>query len=171
MNRVYHPAMSDRPTDRPEHLTVAQTADRLGISEDAVRSRIKRGTLRSVRDGGVVHVLLDADRPTTSQPTGETTDQPTASAIDPRDELIAVLREQLSAEREANRENRRLLAAVLERMPALEASEGQRPAEHQDMEPHEAREDGSGEPPGASPAPEPRPTVWGRLRAIWRGPR
>ena len=33
------------------------------------------------------------------------------------------LREQLDKEREANRENRRLLAAALERIPAIEASE------------------------------------------------
>jgi hypothetical protein len=112
------------PTD--ERLTVAQAADRLGISEDAVRGRIKRGTLRSEREDGAVYVLLGG-RPTNDQPTtNETTVQPT----DPRDELIAVLREQLAAEREANRENRRLLLAALERpVRGLEAGEEKDPPE------------------------------------------
>jgi hypothetical protein len=39
---------------------------------------------------------------------------------DPRYELIATLRDQLEAEREADREMRRLLAAALERIPAIE---------------------------------------------------
>ncbi len=100
---------SAKPTDRRH--TVAQAADQLGISSDAIRSRIKRGTLRTEREGGTVYVLLD-DQPGKDQPTtDETANQPT----DPRDELIAVLREQLAAEREANRENRRLLLAALER--------------------------------------------------------
>lgn len=106
--------MERKPTD--ERLTVAEAADRLGISEDAIRSRIKRGTLVSVRESGTVYVLLDADRPTTDEATSQ---RPTDEANAAKDELIAVLREQLAAEREANRENRRLLLAALER-PARE---------------------------------------------------
>jgi hypothetical protein len=109
------------PTD--ERLTVAQAADRLGISEDAVRSRVKRGTLQAERESGTVHVLLDADRPATDEPTSQP-DQ------DSKDELIAVLREQLAAEREANRENRRLLLAALERpVRGLEAGTEEGPPE------------------------------------------
>jgi excisionase family DNA binding protein len=66
----------DRPTpDEPpgRRLTVAQAADVLGISDDAVRSRIKRGTLRAVRESGRVFVVL-ADK------TGSTTRCPSASA-------------------------------------------------------------------------------------------
>jgi len=109
------------PTD--ERLTVAQAADRLGISEDAVRSRVKRGTLQAERESGTVYVLLDADRPATGEPTSDA-DQ------DSKDELIAVLREQLAAEREANRENRRLLLAALERpVRELEAETEEDPPE------------------------------------------
>lgn len=109
-----------------ERLTVAEAADRLGISEDAIRSRIKRGTLQSVRDSGTVYVLLSGDRPATD----ETTSQRPTSADDAKDELIAVLREQLAAEREANRENRRLLLAALERpQRELEAETREDPPE------------------------------------------
>ncbi len=116
------------PTD--ERLTVAQAADRLGISEDAVRSRVKRGTLRTEREFGTVYVLLGlrSQRPTTDQPT--TDEPPSDTGQDSKDELIAVLREQLAAEREANRENRRLLLAALERpVRELEAGEEKDPPE------------------------------------------
>lgn len=112
------PQGADRP-QTAQRLTVAQAADQLGISEDAVRSRVKRETIRVKRELGTVYVLLD-DQPTKDQPT---TDEKTNQPTDPRDELIAVLREQLASEREANRENRRLLLAALER-PVRELESG-----------------------------------------------
>ena len=42
---------------------------------------------------------------------------------DRTDELIRTLREQLEAEREANRENRRIIAALTSRIPELAAAE------------------------------------------------
>lgn len=43
---------------RHERLYVDSAAVRLGITPDAVRSRIKRGTLRAVRHNGRVQVVL-----------------------------------------------------------------------------------------------------------------
>jgi hypothetical protein len=40
---------------------VAEAADALGISAEAVRMRVRRGTLRSEHVEGTVYVLLDAD--------------------------------------------------------------------------------------------------------------
>jgi hypothetical protein len=92
-----------------QRLTVAQAADQLGISESAVRNRIKRGTLQAEREAGRVYVLLAA---------AASRDRPTDES-----ELVAVLREQLAAERQAHAEARRLLMAALERIPPqLEAS-------------------------------------------------
>ncbi len=94
-----------------QRLTVREASGALGISEAAVRNRIKRGTLRSEKVSGRVYVVLAgaANHDASSgEPTGES-------------QLVAVLREQLAAEREANREMRRLLAGLIERMPALEA--------------------------------------------------
>jgi uncharacterized protein YecE (DUF72 family) len=47
-----------------------------------------------------------------------------ASGGEPGDQsqLIAVLLEQLAAEREANRENRRIIAGLVQRIPELEAA-------------------------------------------------
>ncbi len=106
-----------RTTPPGRRFTVSEAAGALGISAEAVRSRLKRGTLRSVKDGATVYVLLtpDQSRPDTDQiPPGhdQTGDQT---------ELVAVLREQLAAEREANRENRRIIIALTSRIPELEA--------------------------------------------------
>jgi excisionase family DNA binding protein len=99
-------------------ITIAEASDLLGISKDAVRMRIKRGTLRSEKTDGRVYVWLD-DVPNADQNSDENTDPSTLIAA--KDETIRTLREQLESERRANEENRRLLAGLIERLPALEA--------------------------------------------------
>jgi hypothetical protein len=76
--------------------------------------RVKRGTLPSTREGGRLYVLLN------TEPTPEP-GRPHVRTHDRTSELIATLREQLQAERQAHSEARRLLAAALERIPAIEA--------------------------------------------------
>jgi hypothetical protein len=102
--------------------TVAEAAQVLGISAEAVRGRIRRGTLPVEREGGTVYVLLseaDHARTTTDQP--RTTDQPT----DRTEILIAELQDRVRSLEEANRENRRIIAALTSRIPELPpASEG-----------------------------------------------
>jgi hypothetical protein len=95
-------------------MTVHDAARKLGISEDAVRMRVKRGTLAAEREGGRLYVLLTPD------PTTEPTDR-TEELIEELREHTRSLEEQLREERRANDENRRLLAAAFERIPALEA--------------------------------------------------
>ena len=72
-----------------ERLSVDAAATRLGISPDAVRSRIKRGTLWAVRRNGRVQVVLRdpaareaaiSPRPGPEVPTGEPTNRPTQGA-------------------------------------------------------------------------------------------
>jgi predicted ArsR family transcriptional regulator len=128
-----HP--TDQTTDR--RVTVAQAAVLLGLSEDAVRSRLKRGTLGKEKDAdGTVFVVLGAngrpgrpttngDRPTTGQTTGHTTDQSALALmqahLDSLGEQLTYVRDQLDQEREANRENRRIIAGLVQRVPELEA--------------------------------------------------
>ena len=76
--------------------------------------RVKRGTLPSTREDGRLYVLLNID------PTPEPK-RPHDGTHDRTSELIATLREQLEAERQAHAEARRLLMAALERIPAIEA--------------------------------------------------
>src|ERR671916_782060 len=50
----------DSPQDVLDRLTVAQAAHRLGITQDAVRKRIARGTIRHDKDHeGRIFVYLD----------------------------------------------------------------------------------------------------------------
>jgi excisionase family DNA binding protein len=53
-------ARQDRPQDVLDRLTVSQAADRLGVTQDAVRKRIARGTIRHDKDPeGRIFVYLD----------------------------------------------------------------------------------------------------------------
>jgi hypothetical protein len=54
----------DRPQTSRQRVTVAQAAEILGVTVEAVRGRIKRGTLEHERHSGTVYVLLDADQST-----------------------------------------------------------------------------------------------------------
>ena len=49
--------------DRTHDLTVTEAADQLGFSVEAVRQRLKRGTLGHTKHEGRVYVHLDADQP------------------------------------------------------------------------------------------------------------
>src|ERR671920_1489644 len=113
----------DPGRDTRQRLKVAEAADALGVTVDAVRSRIKRGTIDHVRAGGRVYVLLGDDeaRPGHDQDTDQGGDQGTTAPDDRTAELIATLREQLQAERQAHAEARRIIAGLVERIPALEA--------------------------------------------------
>jgi len=111
-------------------LTVAEASEVLGVTVEAVRGRIKRGTLDHERTDKGVFVFLEADQ-TIDPPRPDTdlaADQPqsdSAALISAKDETIAALREQLEAERQAHAEARRLLMAALERIPPqIEAREG-----------------------------------------------
>ena len=128
-----HPG-TEQPTDRrrSQRVTVADAAVLLGISEDAVRSRLKRGMLRrETGNDGTVFVVLDADRPSTDQrPMNDRQADQTSTDHSPsgasevvevlRDE-VSHLRDQLDHEREASSELRRIIAALTARIPELEA--------------------------------------------------
>jgi predicted ArsR family transcriptional regulator len=91
--------------------TVAEAAEALGISAEAVRMRIRRGTLQYERNEGTVYVLLEADH----------TQHVADASIDRTDLLIAELQDRVRSLEEANRENRRIIAALTSRIPELEA--------------------------------------------------
>src|SRR5829696_6048483 len=111
--------MGNDRTPPARRTTVAEAAEILGISAEAVRGRIRRGTLPVEREGGKVYVLLEAepeDRTDADQPR-TTGDQPG----DRTDALIAELQDRVRSLEEANSENRRIIAALTSRMPAIEA--------------------------------------------------
>ena len=114
--RSGRPGASDRGSLR--RTTVAEAAELLGISAEAVRGRVRRGTLPVEREGGAVYVLLDPglrERANADHP------RPTADRTDDRTELlIAEMQDRIRSLEEANRENRRIIAALTSRIPELE---------------------------------------------------
>jgi hypothetical protein len=103
-------------------VSVYEAAEHLGITVDAIRKRVSRGTIPHERgEDGRVWVILDTDQDATSKlrDTGQPPSDTTA-LISAKDETIATLREQLEAERQAHAEARRLLMAALDKIPAIE---------------------------------------------------
>jgi hypothetical protein len=158
-----------------QRLDVKQAAEALNISSEGVRKRIKRGTLDSEKTpNGKVYVWLDApDVDWTYGPTGsdngahakedadrtgygQGSDTQSDALHSSLQDQVSYLRKELDQEREANRENRRLLAAALERIPEIEGPRAAQPQGH--SEPREAPEtakegeDRSDVPPEQEPA-------------------
>jgi hypothetical protein len=154
--------------DRPapgRRVTVSEAAGIMGISVEAVRGRIKRGTISHERDGERVYVLLDTDQTATGRDQGNdrTTDRP---------ELVEFLRDQvedLRNDRDAWREQARrsdyLLGSSMERTRELEG----RLRELEPAGSSEAAESPEGPGPGPTPtqaAGEPETTA--QPRPWWR---
>jgi predicted ArsR family transcriptional regulator len=101
--------------------TVREAAEKLGISPEAVRSRLNRGTLQRETGGdGTVYVLIRTDH---------TTDHSSAQVllVERLDSEVRYLRDQLQQANERDREQRRIIAALTSRIPAL-PSAGESPA-------------------------------------------
>src|SRR5215207_5386207 len=108
-------------------MTVAEAARALGISESAVRKRVKRGTLEHERtpDGRLIVYLNNAATSETGR------DQILDGSYDVRiehyvrglEDRVEDLRNELDQERGANRENKLIIAALEERISELEASQ------------------------------------------------
>jgi hypothetical protein len=124
--------VSDESHDRRDGdgMSVAEAARVLGITEGAVRKRVERGKLAAEHapDGRLV---VYPDRATTT--TDTTRDRPRQSRDDrytrSLEEQVAYLRGQLDQERDANRENRRIIAGLTQRIPELQAADPTEPAE------------------------------------------
>src|SRR5215213_1533563 len=101
-------------------VSVYQAAEVMGLTVDAIRKRVSRGTIPHERDeDGRVWILLDTDQDATSKV--QDADQPpsdSSALISAKDETIATLREQLESERQAHAEARRLLLEALTKIPA-----------------------------------------------------
>jgi hypothetical protein len=143
-------------TRRRTRLTQREAAERLGISVEAIRKRVKRGTLSSDKgEDGRRYVYLDDD-PDAGGP------QPESDALtsELRDRLYYV-EGQLQAERQAHAEARRIIAGLVERIPALEAPADSAPAAPQGPEPGEQAGDRGDVPADREAAPQ-RPW-WRRM--------
>jgi excisionase family DNA binding protein len=145
-------AATDQTTGRK--LTVSEAAEALGISADAVRSRIKRGTLPTVHEGGRVFVLVESvadDRPTAqAQPTNRPGEDLLYQEMQDR---IRYLERQVEEEREARRRADTLLARLMDRMPEIEAPAEPPPDVRESPETVEEQQ-GRGQPRSEAPGPQ-----------------
>jgi hypothetical protein len=130
---------TDSATDQEagRKLTVSEAAESLDISPDAVRSRIKRRTLPTVREGGRVFVALgstdrltDRPRPTT-RPSEDSGEERLYQEMSDR---IRYLERQVEEEREARRRADTLLARLMDRMPEIKAPAEPSPDERESPE-------------------------------------
>ena len=111
--------------------SIRDAAKVLGLTEEAVRQRVKRGTLDSIKVGGSLFVLLDTD---TSSDRSNDREQPiaegtidtssgppgdTSRLVENLEDAVAHLRRQLEQANERDRENRRIIAALTTRIPEL----------------------------------------------------
>jgi hypothetical protein len=116
---------------------VAQAADALGVTVDAIRSRIKRGTIAHVREGTRVYVVLGDDQGTTSRDQGSAQyadhhardgHQDRRDPHDHRDELVEELRNRVRYLEEESRRKDAIIMTLAQRVPALEAAQEPRDA-------------------------------------------
>jgi hypothetical protein len=116
--------VADDRTGDERRTTVSKAAEILGISAEAVRGRIRRGTIPVEREGGTVYVLIEGleQHRTTADQSRTTADQPS----DRTNLLIAELQDRVRSLEEANRENRRIIAALTSGIPAIEAPSEER---------------------------------------------
>jgi hypothetical protein len=120
--------VADERTGDERRTTVSEAAEILGISTEAVRGRIRRGTIPVEREGGTVYVLLEGTE--RNRTTGDQSSTTVHQPGDRTDLLIAELQDRVRSLEEANRENRRIIAALTSRIPAIEApQEAQEPPE------------------------------------------
>lgn len=167
------PVMGERTTDEPppnNRRTIAQAAAQLGLTEGAVRSRIKRGTLASERVGGRVYVILSSDEPPPN--TGEPIDEPSVDLrqdrlIESYEARIESLERQLEAEREAHGESRRIIAGLVQRIPELEAPP-QSAQEAESVAEQSSRGKGMEEPAEDSTQPQSETAEPTERRSWWR---
>src|SRR5215208_2341829 len=117
-------------TEPQQRFTVAEAAEVLQLSAEAVRSRIKRGSLQSVKDGNTVYVLLDTEQ---ARPTPAQTSDQTMALITSLQDQVAYLRAELARREDTHLEESRrkdsIIAALTQRIPEIEAPASPEPRE------------------------------------------
>jgi excisionase family DNA binding protein len=134
-----------------ESMSVSEAAEYLGLTEDAVRKRIHREKIRYERDSDgryLVYPTQEDIRQTQDTNYAQSESSALTSSLEAR---ITSLEAQLEQANERDRENRRLLAAALERIPAIEPPSDERESSVEKSEESEA-----------NPTPEEPPRTWWR---------
>ena len=117
----------------------------MGVTVDAIRGRLRRGTLDSERESGTVYVWVEPSELASQRPSSDESE-----LLEALRDQVRYLREQLDEERQARTEERRrqdtIIVQLTQLIPGLEsprsthsrseaAGEAQEPAEHPEERP------------------------------------
>jgi hypothetical protein len=113
--------------DSVERLSVVEAAERLGVTRDAIHKRIRRGSIEHEQGAdGRFYVYVDTSTSGLDLSVDESKDE---SKVEVMERLIARLELELEQANERDRENRRIIAALTQRIPAIEAAPTEMPPE------------------------------------------
>lgn len=146
---------------------ISEAAEALGVSKDALRMRIRRGTLESDKgEDGRVYVYLYDDHESDQDTVHHEPQVHTSALVEAKDETIRHLSEQLEAEREARRRADTIIAQLSQanatlasRVPQLEAPREQPEATQRPQEGAQESGEGGG---GVKDRGEPESRSWWR---------
>jgi hypothetical protein len=145
--------MDQPPTSR---VTVSEAAGVLGISVEAVRGRVKRGSLKSERtEDGAVYVFVSGDR--TRPDYDQSNDQPNDQTL-----MVTRLEDEVEFLRDQVRRQQEIIAQQAVTMRQLTAAAQE--------DPPEAAETVEEEPEGSEPrhaTPSPQTAAQGAERRSW----
>jgi hypothetical protein len=115
------------PNTAQTRVTVAEAAQLLGLSAEAVRSRVQRGTLKSTKEGNTVYVLLD--EPAQTRPNADESNARTGTQTHPNGDQTAtesvafkVMQDQVAFLRAELERKDAILLTMAQRIPELEAA-------------------------------------------------
>ena len=116
--------LQDRPQDALDRISVPQAANRLGITQDAVRKRIARGTIRHGKDhDGRIFVYLDAFERESEIDQDNGQDRESKTVLnDDQDKYIRSLEDQIDFLRRELERKDTIIMSLTQRIPELEAS-------------------------------------------------
>ena len=147
-----------------ERLTIQEAAHRLGVSESAVRKRIKRGTLkREKTEDGRVLVYIES----TSAPGAEEARTPERDVlISEMQERLAFLERELDVRTEEIRRRDTIIMNMTEAMKALSPPSQEAPPDERESPETAEEQQGRGQPHSAtveSQEPVQRRSWWRRM--------
>jgi DNA-binding transcriptional MerR regulator len=125
-----------------ERMSVAEAARRLGVSPEAIRKRIKRGTIDHDQDpGGLTYVYVEVDNPV-GNPSGDAVGNPDSAAlISQMQARIDSLERQIE---EANERDRRKDHIIMQQAQSLAAINAPQEAQEATESPESVSEGGDG---------------------------
>lgn len=154
-------------------VTQQEAAQELGISTEAVRMRVRRGSLDSSKDDqGRVIVWVVVDRTETAHKTAQQPDESSRLVVEALEARIESLERSLEHERESGRRKDTIIMQMAQRIPELEAPsppQNTSRAQTGETEDRETGQDAPHEPARSEAGVTPRSTLRERLRRFWSG--